>query len=210
MPKPEIPVGSCEAVQHGFLGPASWANVFYFDVTPGGATPGAVISEVATAVADLYGTAFGMGSFPTAWSTTWITVTYRDAADSTVRLRVADAQAGAHTSGYQDAQVCYLINWGTGDPRKGGKPRTYVPGVRDDVMADSAFLDATFAGAVNTNLVAWLEGLPDLTIPIQLVEMSFRNSNAWRTDAQSYPIIGAGLNPVVATQRRRVDRLRPS
>jgi hypothetical protein len=43
---------------------------------------------------------------------------------------------------------------------------------------------------------------------MQLVELSFRNAGADRGAAIDYPIIGGTLNPVVATQRRRVNRLR--
>jgi hypothetical protein len=64
--------------------------------------------------------------------------------------------------------------------------------------------------AITASLLTWLESGPGLPIPLQLLEMSFRNGDTFRDAAQTYPIIGVSLNPVVATQRRRVDRLRPS
>jgi hypothetical protein len=63
--------------------------------------------------------------------------------------------------------------------------------------------------AINARLITWLEAGPLLTIPLQLVEMSFRTEKADRAEAVTFPIIGGNINPVVATQRRRVDRLRP-
>jgi hypothetical protein len=208
--KPPIPVGSAKAALHGFLGPASWVNVFYFDVDAGAHTPGEVIAAVAQAVHDLIHDGFSLSYFPTAWRTTWCTVAFRDATDSLVRLRVSDAQVGTGSGGYQDAQVSYLINWSTGDPRRGGKPRQYIAGVLDGLMADSAFLVAAATTGTDPALLAWLEDLPTRDPALQLVEMSFRNALAWRDTALSYPIIGVTVNPVVATQRRRVGRLRPS
>jgi len=208
--KPQIPVGSAKAAAHGFLGPASWVNVFYFDIDAGSSTPGDVIAAVADAVHDFYHDAVGLGGQANEWRTTFTTVTYRDATDSVVRLRVADAQTGTSSADSQDAQVAYLFNWATGDPRRGGKPRTYICGVVDNAMADSAFITSATLAGFNTSILAWLTDLPTRAIPLQLVEMSFRDNNTWRDAAVSYPIIGGTVNPVVATQRRRVDRLRPS
>lgn len=208
--KPPIPVGYIKVAQHGGLGPAGWVNVFYLAVTPGSHTPGEVIAAAADAIHDFYTDAMSLAAFPGEWSTTWCTVTYRDAEDSTVRIRVADAESGTASGDTQDAQVSYLVNWSTGDPRRGGKPRTYVCGVPDSVMADSAFINPSTVHDINTTLLPWLVGLPSRTIPLELVEMSFRNDNTFRDVAAHYPILGATLNPVVATQRRRVDRLRPS
>jgi hypothetical protein len=208
--KPQIPVGSAKAATHGTYGPATWVNVMYYDIDAGSSTPGEVIAAVAEAQHDFYHDAIGLGYFPTTWHTTWTTVSYRDASDSLVRLRVADAQAGSEAGVFQDAQVAYLVNWGTGDPRRGGKPRQYLTGVWDGALADSAFLTSGAMAAVNASIITWLEDLPTRAIPLQLVEMSFRNDKTWRDAAHTYPIIGGTLNPVVATQRRRVDRLRPS
>lgn len=208
--KPQIPVGSAKAAAHGYLGPSSWVNVFYFDIDAGSHTPGDVIAAVADAVHDFYHDAIGLGGQPNTWRTTWTTVTYRDAEDSLVRVRVADAQAGTHSGDFQDAQVAYLMNWSTGDPRRGGKPRTYVSGVVDGSMQDSAFLTSAVITGFGTSLTTWLEDLPTRDPALQLVEMSFRDGNTWRDSAVSYPIIGGAVNPVIATQRRRVNRLRPS
>lgn len=169
-----------------------------------------MIATAANYIATLYSEVFMAASFPNDWSITYCTVGYRDADDSLVRLRVSDALAGTGPGSPSDAQVAYLVNWGTGDPRRGGKPRSYIPGVTTETLADSAFLESDFVNTINSNLITFLEAGPGLPIPCQLVEMSFRDGNAWRDTAVTYPIIGGTLNPVTATQRRRVDRLRPS
>lgn len=193
----------------GSYGPATWANVLYFLVGDTTHTPGEVIAEIAAQMHSFYHDGFGLGNFSSSWSTNYCTITYRDAEDSIVRLRVSDAMAGIGDASGQDAQVAYLVNWSTGDIRRGGKPRQYVCGVPDDRIADSARLSPGTVTGITGLLLTWLAALPGLTIPLELVEMSFRDGNAWRTAAAHYPIIGVSLNPVVATQRRRVNRLRP-
>lgn len=209
MPKAQIPVGSIKVAANGVFGPTTWANVFYYIVTAGASTPGEVIAAAAQATVDLYQTAFGPGNFTSSWQLQYTTVTYRDADDSIVRTRVSDVVTGIGEAAAQDAQVAYLINWSTGDPRRGGKPRQYICGIPDDHIADSARVASGVVSGVSANLITWLTGLPARSIPLQLVEMSFRDGNAWRAEPVNYPILGGSLNPVVATQRRRVNRLRP-
>jgi len=208
--KPLIPVGTAKIVAEGSYGPTTWANVFYVTIDAGTHTPGDVIANCVTFIHGFYATAFSAASFPSGWALSTIVVTYRDAEDSIVRVRVADAIAGSAGAGGQDAQVAYLVNWSTGDIRRGGKPRQYVTGVPDGVVADSARLNAGTVTAVTGRLITFLTSGLTLSTPMQLVEMSFRNGNADRVAAVTFPIIGASLNPVVATQRRRVGRLRAS
>lgn len=209
MAKPQIPIGYAKVECTGRNGPSTWANVFYVAVDAGAATPGAVAAQIVGWFNDFYDVVFGLGSLSSAWTHDFTTITYRDAEDSIVRLRVADAQAGTGGTDLEAAQVAYLVNWATGDIRRGGKPRQYVPGVVEGALLDSARLTTSLQTAINGRLITWLEDGPDLTIPLQLVEMSFRNGNADRAAAAHFPIIGGTLNPVVGTQRRRVNRLRP-
>jgi hypothetical protein len=206
--KAQIPVGYAKVEVTGTFGPATWANVFYVFIGETARTPGQVITDVVTFLNNLYDTAINLARLSPRWVHQYTTVTYRDAEDSIVRLRVADAQVGTASGGDQDAQVAYLINWATGDPRRGGKPRQYIVGVPDSAMLDSARLDNSLIASINAGIVSWLVSGLSLPTPMQLVEMSFRNDKADRLTAVDYPIIGGTVNPVVATQRRRVNRLR--
>lgn len=209
MAKPLIPVGTAKVAVSGQYGPATWANVFYVVVDAGASTPGAVAAQIVSWFHDFYAVVFGATSFSSDFQVQFQTITYRDAEDSIVRLRIADAFAGTGGTDDEGAQVAYLVNWATGDIRRGGKPRQYVCGVKEPATADSARLTSSFQSAVNGRLITWLEEGPTLAIPLQLVEMSFRNANADRVAAVHFPIIGGTVNPVLGTQRRRVDRLRP-
>lgn len=216
MAKPPIPVGYVRAAYSGTIGPATWVNVFYISVVPAdGATPGQVIADVVQWLRNFYNDGIGLGNLLVSWQTRYVTCVYRDAADSTVRLRVADALAGTNNDPPGAAQQAYLINYGTSDPRRGGKPRTYVAGVPDGKMQDSATLSSDALSSINDQLPLWLEANLDGSAvangtATQLVEMSFVNGKVDRDAAVSYPILGATVNPITATQRRRVDRLRLS
>lgn len=210
--KPEIPVGYLKVEAVGVNGPTTWANVFYFGASPTVSThPVDVCNVGAIAIGHLYTDVFASFLHPD-WSVTKTNVVFRDAEDSLVRYTVADAIPGTGSSDDEAAQVSYLLNWQCGDPRKGGKPRNYISGVRSDGMLDSARLQPSELATMNSAIQTWL--VDQLTYSsgdqtgVELVDMSFRNGNAWRDEALTLPIFSGFVSNVVATQRRRVDRLR--
>lgn len=214
MPKAQIPHGYARAVMHGTYGPASWVNVQYFLVTPAdGKTSAEVVADIAAYQVDFYNK-IGYAEFPDGWQTTYTSILYIDEDGSLNKARVADVNAGTDSDGSQDAQVAYLINYSVDDGRRGGKARQYVPGVPNSNMADSANLTADSQGTINGGLTTWMAegaaGFGDNETQLVIVEMSFVNAGVDVDPPVGYPINGLQVNPVVATQRRRVDRLRPT
>ena len=212
MPRQPIPVNSAKAVVTGTFGPATWANILYFQVITA-ATGGEAdtANDVAEGALDLYNK-LGYSHFSSEWTVQTSKVLYRASSADYVRaLTIADA-TGSADGPAQDAQVSYLINWLTGDVRRGGKPRTYIPGVPLAACADSANLTTDFLGAMNSGISDWQAELADGSLTngsiIALVEMSFVSAGVDESPPFAYPVTGGRVNPVVATQRRRIDRLR--
>jgi len=211
--KPDIPVGVARAEAQGVLGPVNWANVFYFGV--GSFDPAHlndVINCVGIYVKSFYHDALTSSYFTPDWHFSRTKIVFRDAADSHYRsVYVSDVQ-GTQGAEIEAGQACYLINWVTNDPRKGGKPRTYVCGVNDDNLTDSVHVSSAIATAFNAGIATWLAAGPTASsgtcTGLALLEMSFRNGKTWRDTAASWPIRAGALNGVIATQRRRVNRLR--
>lgn len=174
-------------------------------------TPVDCANAAAIAAANFYSDIF-QPQVSTGFLVSTTKVVYRDADDSLVRYTVADAIEGGYSGASEAAQVAYLLNWQTGDPRKGGKPRTYVSGVPTGVMLDSARIGGDTLSALNTAVSEWLESNLSVTsgdqTGVELVDMSFRDGGTWRDAATDYAIFSGFVSPVVATQRRRVDRLR--
>lgn len=210
--KPDIPIGTMKLTAFGRYGPTIWNNVFYGAI---GTFDPAHLDDAnelgADAIGDLYATAFAMANFPASWHLDGVRVVFHDAADSHYRTTKIYSAVGIGGAS-QDAQVAYLIDWTTNDPRKGGKPRTYVPGVLDAAMADVAALDpglvAGITGRIATWLAHWLTASSGTASDFQLLGMSFVLDKAYRDVAHGYPVRAGHLNSIVATQRRRVDRLR--
>ena len=214
MPKQPIPANYARAIVKGLYGPATWANIMFFQIiTPAEGGNGLTADDVGEAAIALY-TGLDMGDLSDDWSVTTCKVLYRDPEDTFVKsVTVADA-SGTNSSGDQDAQVAYLINWVSDDARRGGKPRQYIPGVPFDRCTDSVFLDSSVQSNFNTAIASWIASLPaggwTNGTELAMVEMSFVDAGVDLDPPVGYPITGGHLNAAVATQRRRVDRLRPA
>lgn len=211
--EPNVPPGYAQATVAGLYGPASWENVLWFGIlTPGGGTDLQTADDVGAAAANLY-SGFDMGDFSEDWGVSTVKVLYRPLTGDMVKSVTVASAAGTNSSGGQGAQVAYLLNWVTSDYRRGGKPRTYVCGVPDDRLADSANLDSSVQSNFNDAIASWISdialgtGLPNGSL-LELVEMSFVDGGVERDTPLGFPVSGGILNPILATQRRRVDRLR--
>jgi hypothetical protein len=212
-PDPALPAGYAQAVCTGTYGPASWTNILYFGILdPGTNTDLVVAGDVGAAAAALYDK-LGFAHFVDAWEHQTVKVIYRPLEGDMVKTATVADAVGTDSGDGESAQVAYLINWITSDYRRGGKPRTYICGVPVEATADSATLDTDWRGSMNSGLADWIaqiasgDDLPGATT-LELVEMSFIDGGVARDPALAFPVGGGLVNHVVATQRRRVDRLR--
>jgi hypothetical protein len=206
--KPPIPVGYLKCTAVGRYGPATWNNIFYFLI--GGTLPpvSGIFDAAADAVRDFYTDApFTTSDWPSSWILDEVRMLYRDATNDFLRARRVATATGSGGTG-EPANVAYLVNWSTGDGRRGGKPRNYLVGVLDSKMLDQATLDPSWVATLDSGIATWLSTIAGETPNFELVDMSFVNGKADRATAFPFPISGGNVSTVVATQRRRVDRLR--
>lgn len=208
-----LPIGYARATVGGNYGPTTWENVLHFGVTPVGTPdPLAILDDIAAGAFALYEN-LDPSHFTNNWTTSTTKVKYRNADGSYDIATVADAIPGTDSDGGEAAQVSYLVELTTSDIRKGGKGRVYVNGVASAALADSANVDPTALGAMNAGLATWFAGCLAGTFGtngtlLQPVVMSWITAGAVEDPGVPYAANSVHLSSVVATQRRRIDRLR--
>lgn len=194
----------------------SWAVINWFVTTP---TTDPTQAELDTLI-DLIAEAFGdnlivNGNVSTDVQLTTIRGVYATASppDKMRSVRVAD-EVGGSGGAAEAGQVCYLIDWNSADGRRGGKPRSYIPGVTNASMADQAVLNASDQANMTTHANAYHNAVNAITSSpwstIHLVDASFVNGGAYRLTPHAYEIFGGFCSNAVGTQRRRVNRRRIS
>jgi hypothetical protein len=213
-PKPPQPPNSLRVAFEGIYGPATWAVVHWFMCTP---TDLASPANIHATVGELFGF-FGTrlvddGNVASTLHLTKAKAVYRpDSGDVLYRTVWIGDVAGAGSSDDNPAQVAFLYNWNTVDPRRGGKARSYIPGVPDAAQLDEARLTTSVVNALTIQANAYLVDIAtagDGPLDVdKMVEMSFRTGNDYRLAAVTYDITDCSLNQVMGSQRRRIDRLR--
>jgi len=197
----------------GEYGPTTWANVFGFTVPGGITTPS--YSDVTTLGAAIYGVyrdyLLQAGYMHSGVHTTQWHLKLIDGGSNTFRVSASVSDAGTGSGSAEPGQVAYLIDWITTDPRRGGKARTYLPGVISSALGDVANLTPTAITDLTTRANNFHNHANALTItgqPLHFVEMSCFDGKAPRAACVGYEILAGKSSNAVATQRRRVDRLR--
>ena len=211
--EPNVPPGYAKCTVEGSYGPATWENVLWLGVTDdAGNPPLTQAQDIGQQVASLY-SLFDAGDLSDQWSVSTVKVLLRPTEGDMVKsVTVADA-TGTNSNDSEAAQVAYLLNWVTSDYRRGGKARTYICGVPSEKMADSANVNPDTVSNFNGAIATWLgnlatgEGSDNGTL-LELVEMSLVDAGVERDTPLGFPVAGGVCNGIVATQRRRVDRLR--
>src|ERR671937_404547 len=198
---------SIRVAYEGYLGPATWAIVHWFKVLYTGSASLAdqeyVNQHLATPLHDnlLANACSNDLHLTTVRSTVFLT-----SGERIRKVSVMDAVGGISSSS-EPSSIAYLIDWATTDGRRGGKPRTYLPGVPENAMIDTSRIAASSAADRATNAMAYVTAAVAISHGVlainEFVDMSFVDGGAYRTVGHAYPILGASVRQVVGHQRRR-------
>jgi hypothetical protein len=198
----------------GTYGPCTWAVVHHFDTTPAEPIPTADMDAVLSTIAASFATRFisGPDSSNNLHYTRINGVRMNDSGTGVKRRALVTDTSGDGGTDDDPGQVAYLYNWTTDDPRRGGKARSYLPGVLDSDQLDQGRLTGAVQATRTAQALLYLAeanaASHGVLTGLQMVEYSIVDSLAYRAEAAIYTIDGVTCNNVLGTQRRRVGRLR--
>jgi len=191
-------------------GSSNWANIFHCQLTTS--------SSIAQADLDTWTTSF-QAAFKTNFApvqgnvVAYVlakTILYTPGGGeliSSIAMTGTGSQAGTN----QDVlSPCKIISWLSTVYWRGGKPRTYLPGVMTVDSTDSRNLTSTAMTNAKNAAVAFRTAVNALTsgtiTGTTLGFVSFFTGNVLRSPPVFFPITGATVHPRMGTQRRRLGR----
>jgi hypothetical protein len=193
---------------------ASWAVVHWFATTTSGTPTFAELNTLVDLIAVKFGTRFihtGHTSDVTHFTAVKATYELPDDSGDYRTVRVAD-YVGEDSTVSEAAQVAYLVNWVVADRRRGGKPRSYIPGVPVEVVDQESQVSLAQVANVTNAANGYLSDVNALTsgpfTELHMIDASFVNGKDYRNAALGFPIQAGYCSGTVASQRRRVDRQR--
>lgn len=117
----------------------------------------------------------------------------------------SDACTGG--TGIDSLAVCYVIDWKITDYYRGGKPRTYLPGVVQSASTDARTLTSTARSSLATAAQGFRTDVNAIThggiTAVTLGVVRFASQNAWLNPPVFRAYTTASVRSILGTQRRR-------
>lgn len=205
------PAGSLRFAVSGVApGGSAWANVYWISTTVAAPTT----SQMNAMVASLY----------TAWKTAWqshlgtnwtITLakgTYYGTAPYVITGEeiATDIGTNAQSSIFPD-QITAVLSWLVSTTWRGGKPRTYFPGILKSAdLQDNAHITSTLITALEGAGTTWMTAVNAYTtspfLTMSLGTIRFFSANTPLTPPVFLPYTGNFMHSRIGTLRRRLGR----
>lgn len=184
-----------------------WVNVFWLNVT----------HSAAVTVNDLKSIADGIDA---AWAANvavqldnhavmnQVDVAFFPTSTTEVRYTGSYNRVGGQASQLQDAAACVVVVWIISAFYRGGKPRSYLPGVRADQLNNGSDFTSAFVSTTATGMNNYRNAVNALTstniTAVTMGTLSFIHANAYRAAAVFYEYTSVKIRSKLGTQRRRI------
>lgn len=197
----------------GTSGTKPWANIFWLQLTVSSAPSQADIDAVVTAVGAAYKTAFQANQKN---DTTYLQARGTFFAPGGGVLLSTATMTGVGTNGVDanfPPSVCAVLSWLSTVYWRGGKPRTYLPGLREGNLTTAYSLTAGVITALNTAGATFRTAINAIASGAVTATsfgfVSFRTLNAERGTPLFFAITGVRVHARVGSQRHRLGRPLP-
>jgi hypothetical protein len=205
------PDESVRAAISGDYAGTKWTNVFWFHTTHTTAVDAATMNTFCGNLYDIY----KVGFLPLMSEDSTLqecSATYFPTGSPLVVVGDhTGSDAGGDTGGDNlPASVAAVVSWQAGVYWRGGKPRTYIGGLKADTLNDVKTLDPTFVTNLVSDGVNWISACNALASgnfdSVQFGLVSFVSGGVDRSPPLFFPIVGATVHSRIDSQRRRLGK----
>lgn len=167
------------------------------------------LATVLDGLVTAYATRFA-GFIPTGFNTEEAKVSWLYASGQSLEVDHVYTHAGSAGTPVDYMGASKVINWHIADFYRGGKPRTYLPGVAVPESSDGRTVVAGTRSALATAAVNFMNDVNALTAggisAVTLGTVRFESGNAWLSPPVFRAYTGATVRSVLGTQRRRLGK----
>lgn len=208
-PKPRPPQNAIRVALEGVYSTTKWANILWLNTAVSENPTSAQLLTVLEAIATSWGTNLAP-LLTSAVTLQEVKGVWFGAADSEVVANDnADIDGTAEGSGC-NAQVSVCLSWVISAYYRGGKPRTYLPGIPQGALASVAYIATDNATAFQEAGAAMLADINALDsspfTSIALGTFSFATGKEWRETPLFRAYEGCACHTRLDTQRRRLGK----
>jgi len=208
-PRPRPPTNTIRLALTGNYSGSEFANIFWLDATLTGTPTLGDLETLSAAVGGAYASNL-LNHQSTAAELTGYRSVLLLAGPTELSAEGALSEFGTDATDGEPAQVSAAVSWGISAYYRGGHPKTYMPGMCTDMLANVTTLDPTYVSALQAGGADFITAVnAETTTTISAVTLgtvSFASGNAWRATPVFRPFISAHVHPRIDTQRRRLGK----
>lgn len=212
---PKPPLAGGLKIQFNYTGTAGGltfvaANVLHSLIAPGNLVTQALVSSLATSYKNAWSSNFP-SSIASSWKLVNTTVT---AVDGSGLQGQDNTNVPGTATGLYPPQCAVAITWKGAIPWRGGRPRTYLPGVPTSATSgssQSSALATSYTSALATSAIAFITTVNSFTIAggsCTFGLISYYSRGAFRSTPLFVPLTTAVVHDRLDSQRRRSGKER--
>lgn len=206
-PRPRPPDDTIHLALNGIQSGFTFAMILWLKVTASTRT-GADLATLLQAIRDAYFNRVAGQTVSSCSVTEFKGVWITPGGGEIVGSNTTAAPGSIVTAALPNLATCAVVNWRIDQYYRGGKPRTYMPGLASADTTDFVHLTTAKNASLQT---AWGNFRTDLNAltagaisNVKLGTVSFQQKKQWRDTPTFFPYNGAAIRSTLGTQRRRL------
>jgi len=203
----EQPVDTARIAFSGIIGAGSWSNVMWLRVGLTGSVTEAAVVNLANDLFDAYVDHL-LVHIPGGTELDLCKVNLRTSGGFIEAFSTREAAGGGGSGSNAPAQVAPVIDWHISSHYRGGHPRSYLPGIAVDAVAQLDQVESALRATLASGALAYLEAVNgDTTAPFTTREVGtvrFFSAGTALAPPLFFPYTGAHCRQRLGTQRRRI------
>lgn len=190
-------------------GSVNWANIFWLGTTASTTPAPTDCNALAQAMYEIYDARF-LPLLGKDCTLKRAIANFYGTQPTQVVGEYASDEVGGSANNTEVDSLSAVVSWLFAATWRGGKPRTYMPGLPSEAFATSNALDPTFITNLETAASNFRTDCAALSVSpfagAHLVVMSFFSGNAPRSPAVIFNVTGQTVHPRICSMRRRLGR----
>lgn len=206
-PRPRPPDNSCRLVFTGVQSSFAWAMIMWLRMTASQPS-GAALASALTTINSVWNTNLTALMPSTCILQQIEGVWILPNEGEIVQFNTTSRQGTNAGAQLPNISTCAVANWRIDKYYRGGKPRSYLPGVPTTSCTDGVHLTTAAITATQSAMSAFMQGINAITATglekVELGTVSFVKAKQWRNPPVFWPYLGVSVRSTLGVQRRRL------
>jgi hypothetical protein len=208
--RPPTPADIIRVTVTGDIGGQPFALVFHCQTDEPGISTSAGVTDFITAFRTALTSSTLFANFSNTLHVTGLQGVVQLTPDTAVESQITASINGGSATPASTAASAVVLSWLSAAYWRGGKPRTYLPGVTTGMIDTNHSLADANKASILSAATSFLSAVNAITTPAvdstHLGFVSYASDKEWRSTPVFFPFTGVTIHDRLGSQRRRLGR----